>query len=185
MQYNIVSEISDNTVRPVITALEQAKVGEPILIHLPYNSGGSVHAALDLINAIATSQADIVIEVDRYVISAAAFIYCWFLVYKEDHVQVTTTGANTLMIYHRPRLVVADRYLGFIDDIDPEAGDDWEELKFLTDLFDNVFDEILNALEQNVVMDDTILYNEKYQFKRDLLHAKEGYYANQDFVLPI
>lgn len=185
MKYNISETISSDTVRPVIEALRQAENGQVILVHLPYNSGGSVHAALDLITAIAVSQADVVIEVDRYVISAAAFIYCWFLVYKEDHVVVRTTGANALMIYHRPRLVIADRYLGFIDDLDPDAGEDWEELKFLTDLFDGVFDEILNALEQNIVMDDAILYNEKYQFRRDLLHAKDGYYANQDFVLPI
>lgn len=179
--FEIASEISDASVAASISALNDAYDQEEIKILLPYNSGGSVGAAIDLIKAMAATKADVTIELDRYAISAAAFIWVWFFLRPEAHIKVQTTGQPAVIVYHRPRVPI-DEHLLFLDDL-PDGHELRASLQESTTLFDDLFDDLIAAVGYISDNENIYTYSEvsiKHKFK----HARDGYYMNQDCVIP-
>ena len=177
----IIAEITDENVAPAINALGLAIEKDKIKILLPYNSGGSVGAALNLIRAIETTQARVAVELDRYAISAAAFIWVWFFLRPAANVVVQTTGQPALLVYHRPRITV-DEHLLFLDDL--VDGHKQKELAEDTLLFDNLFEKLIAAA--GYVSDNEKVFDyHTTQIKHKLKHARDGYYSNQDFVISV
>lgn len=179
--FEIKSEISKDTVKDAIEALINAYDQEEIKILLPYNSGGSVHEALNLIDAIAKTKASVIVELDRYAISAAAFIWVWFFLRPEPHITVKTTGQPAVIVYHRPRVIVEDHYL-FLDDL-PDDHDLRMSLTGSTDLFDQLFEELIAAVGYITENEAVYTYNE-VEIRHKFKHARDGYYLNQDCVIP-
>jgi len=172
--FEIQEEISGTSVADAINALNNAYDQEEIKILLPYNSGGSVPAASALIRSIMNTKASVVLQIDRYAISAAAFIWVWFFLKPERNVVVQTTK-------HRPRLEIND-HLMFLDDI-PASNDLRLLLEDSTKAFDELFESLLAAAgyisdNENIYTHSTV--DIKHKFK----HARDGYYLNQDFVIP-
>ncbi|QNF24857.1 hypothetical protein FT673_13125 [Aeromonas hydrophila] len=178
--FEIIEEITDQTVAASLHALREAVDGNEITIRLPYNGGGSVDAAIELIEAVKDTDARVVIEVDRYVISAAAFIYLWFCIYPEAHVQARTTGEPAILVYHRPRVIIDD-HLAFISDLTADAPE-WDTLNEFTGIFDQLFDYLLAACGYTDQNENLYAYNQ-CELKHQLSHVRNGYYSNQDFVL--
>ncbi|HCU0177740.1 hypothetical protein MMP96_18375 [Enterobacter hormaechei] len=177
----ISKEISDNTVQPAIAVLSEAVDGNEIKILLPYNSGGSVDSALKLIKAINETSATVQIELDRYIMSAAAFIWIWFFLRPKANVAVKTTGEPAVLVYHRPRMNI-DEHLLFIDDLQEEH-ELKESLQEATDMFDDLFDELLAAI--GYISENESMYDyQSCHIKHKLKHLRDGYYANQDCVIP-
>ncbi|WP_323890718.1 Clp protease/crotonase-like domain-containing protein [Aeromonas caviae] len=179
--FEIIDEITSQTVAAALVALDEAVDGNDITIKLPYNGGGSVDAAIDLIEAIKDTKASVTIEIDRYVISAAAFIYLWFVVYPEAHVEAKTTGAPAILVYHRPRVIV-DEHLAFLNDLNDQM-EEWESLKEFTDIFDKLFEYLIAACGYTAANENMYQYNQ-CELKHQLRHVRDGYYSNQDFVIP-
>ncbi|MUK91535.1 hypothetical protein GNP80_03600 [Aliivibrio fischeri] len=178
-RYDIASEITEETVKLAISGLNTASKDEKILIHLPYNNGGETDAAIELIEAVKATDATVTIEADRYVISAAAFIFVWFIVYPEDHVSVDTTDEiGPIIIYHRPRYVMDDDRIEFLSDITPQTLG-WDDLNFITDKFDAVFDELLGLLGY-----DPSIHQVDAGARFSLEHDKNAYYSNYDVAIP-
>ncbi|EGQ7810930.1 hypothetical protein I6Y99_004999 [Vibrio parahaemolyticus] len=179
--FEIVAEISDATVTPAIEALQAAVEGNEIKIHLPYNVGGSVSSAVNLITAVDETVATVIIELDRYAISAAAFIWAWFFLRPKANVTVQTTGEPAVLVYHRPRIPVDDHLL-FIDDL-IDGHDLKDSLQEATELFDELFEELIAAI--GYVGDNEAIYDyQSVQIKHKFKHARDGYYLNQDCVIP-
>ncbi|EGR0063729.1 TPA: hypothetical protein I7753_21920 [Vibrio vulnificus] len=179
--FEIVAEISDATVTPAIEALQNAEEDATIKILLPYNVGGSVGSAVNLITAVDETNAQVVIELDRYAISAAAFIWAWFFLRPKANVTVQTTGAPAVLVYHRPRIPVNDHLL-FIDDL-VDGHDLKDSLQEATDLFDELFEELIAAI--GYVGENEAIYDyQSAQIKHKFRHARDGYYLNQDCVIP-
>ncbi len=179
--FEIIDEITSQTVAAALVALDEAVDGNDITIKLPYNGGGAVDAAIDLIEAIKDTKASVTIEIDRYVISAAAFIYLWFFVYPEAHVEAKTTGAPAILVYHRPRIIV-DEHLAFLNDLNDQM-EEWESLKEFTDIFDKLFEYLIAAYGYTAANENMYQYNQ-CELKHQLRHVRDGYYSNQDFVIP-
>jgi hypothetical protein len=179
--FDIVDEITPTTVANALEGLDKAIEGDNLLIRLPYNGGGSVDAAIELIEAVQKTHATVTIEVDRYVISAAAFIYLWFIVYPELHVEARTTGEPAILVYHRPRIIIND-HLAFINDLTDKT-QEWETLKEFTEIFDELFDLLLSACGYTALNEVMYEYNQ-CELKHQLRHVRDGYYSNQDFVMP-
>lgn len=179
--FEIKDEITDETVSEAVKYLNEAVEGNEALINLPYNGGGSVDAAITLIESIKDTKASVTIEVDRYVISAAAFIYLWFFIYPESHVKVRTAGKPAIFVYHRPRVLIDD-HLAFIGDL-KEGMDEWDSLKEFTDIFDKLFEYLIASCGYTADNENIYEYNE-CSLKHQLRHVRDGYYSNQDFVIP-
>lgn len=179
--YEIVNEITPATVTDSLEALNEAVDGQEITIRLPYNGGGSVDAAILLIEAIKDTEAKVIMEIDRYVISAAAFIYLWFCIYPEAHVTARTTGEPAILVYHRPRIIIND-HLAFLNDLNEDA-DEWDTLKEFTEIFDKLFDYLIAACGYTTDNENIYQYNQ-CELTHQLSHVRNGYYSNQDFVMP-
>ncbi|ELE8118396.1 hypothetical protein RB980_000987 [Vibrio fluvialis] len=179
--FEIVNEITPATVADSLKALDEAVDGNEITIKLPYNGGGSVEAAIWLIEAIKETKASVVVEVDRYVISAAAFIFFWFCIYPEAHVEAKTTGQPAILVYHRPRVIIED-HLAFLSDLNDQA-EEWEALKEFTEIFDKLFEYLIAACGYTDANENIYEYSH-CELKHQLRHVRDGYYSNQDFVMP-
>ncbi|MES2674096.1 MAG: hypothetical protein V4660_07640 [Pseudomonadota bacterium] len=179
--FEIKDEITPATVSAALAALDDAYNGNEITIQLPYNGGGSVDAAIWLIEAIKQTKAKVTIEVDRYVISAAAFIYLWFIIYPELHVEAKTTGEPAILVYHRPRVII-DEHLAFLNDLNDRT-DEWETLKEFTEIFDKLFEYLMAACGYTAANENIYEYSQ-CALKHQLRHVRDGYYSNQDFVMP-
>jgi hypothetical protein len=181
IEHELAHEITADTVRQICADLDQAVEGDVIVIHMPYNNGGEVDAAIDLLDSILETKAEVWIEIDRYVASAAAFIYCWFYFKPVEHVRVRTRGLQALIIYHRPRMCIS-QHIAFLDGLN--QGDPYYDyLKHHTDLFDGLFDVILSEFgyqESN----GTPYPHQGSEYTHELHHMKLSYYSNQDCVFP-
>jgi hypothetical protein len=181
-EFNIINSITDETILMAVNGLKTAKLIEHVLIHLPFNNGGSASAAFALVEAIQKTKATVTIEVDRYVISAAAFVFLWFTVFREDHVFPQTTQncdnqlAPPIIVYHRPRLCYEGNIIVFLDDLD-EKDKRYVGLKSATDRFDELFDALVAMGGY-----DPALLPEDGEPLTELQHAVAGYYNNYDFI---
>lgn len=181
IEHLLAKEITEATVRKICDDLDAAVDGDVIVIHMPYNGGGEVDAAIDLLDSILASQAEVWIEIDRYVASAAAFIYCWFYFKPVEHVRVRTRGEQALIIYHRPRMCVSS-HIAFLDGLS-EGDQYYAYLKHHTDLFDQLFDVILNTFGYEESNGQPFNHRGS-DYTHELHHMKLAYYGNQDCVFP-
>jgi hypothetical protein len=180
--FEIVAEISDENVAAAIEMLVLAGEESKVKILLPYNRGGSVGAAINLITAITETRASVIIELDRYAISAAAFIWVWFAFSSKPNITVKTTGEPALLVYHRPRIPVNDHLL-FLDDL-VDGHELKESFAETTKLFDDLFEQLIAAV--GYVSDNEVLLDYRAaQIKHGLRHSRDGYYLNQDFVITL
>ena len=177
----IKSEISDATVQPAIDVLNQSVDGDEVKILLPFNSGGSVDSAIALIESISQTKANVTLELDRYAISAAAFIWVWFFLRPIANVDVRTTGEPAMIVYHRPRVLINDHVL-FSDDL-VDGHNFKDSLIQATELFDELFEELLVALGYITAYEIDYNYVGS-DIKHKLKHARSGYYLNHDCVIP-
>lgn len=183
--FYIRKEITESSIANALRGLRIAKKNDEIRIRLPYNNGGSVDAATLLIETIKYSNATVTIEVDRYAISAAAFLYLWFSIYKEPHVLTKTIGKDkpALLVYHRPRLALGN-YIAFIEDIS-KSSSDWESLMKFTEIFDDLFDKLIETYGYTGKIKNSWRYaHGGSSFTHQLKHMHDCYYSNQDVVTP-
>lgn len=138
-------------------------------------------AAIDVLDSILGTKAEVWIEIDRYVASAAAFIYCWFYFKPVEHVRVRTLGEQALIIYHRPRMCITD-HIAFLEHLND--GDPYHEyLKHYTNLFDGLFDTILSEFGYQESNGAPFSHGGT-EYTHQLHHMKLAYYANQDCIFP-
>lgn len=173
--------ISPETVGPICKDLDEAVDGDQIVIFMPHNGGGQVSAAIDLLDSIIETKASVLIEIDRYVVSAAAFIYCWFYFKPMEHVHVRTRGEKALIVYHRPRLCISE-HIVFLNGLN-EGDSYYEYLRHHTDQFDSLFDLILSEFGYQESNGEPFSH-EGSEYTHELHHMKLAYYANQDCVFP-
>jgi hypothetical protein len=186
MDFDIVSEISAESVGPIIAALQDAGPERTLRIILRTNRGGDVGAAFALIIAIQESEAPVEIHMDRHIMSAAAFIWVYFATRKRpgtnSNVIALRPAEPAVLMYHRPRQPCADspeHYL-FRDDLEDEHPLR-EQMAYGVQVFDTVFDELLQALGYSE--ETELLTYEGAQYRHNLSHMKAAYYQNRDCFL--
>ncbi|WP_367256486.1 hypothetical protein [Pseudomonas sp. stari2] len=174
-------EITAQTVELIVKDLDEAVDGDEIVILMPHNRGGQVDAAIDLLDSIIATKASVLIEIDRYVISAAAFIYCWFYFKPMEHVSVRTKGEQALIIYHRPRVCISE-HIVFLDGLHSEDPY-YRYLLHYTEQFDGLFDLMLSEFGYQEANGEP-LNHQGSDYTHELHHMRLAYYANQDCVFP-
>lgn len=184
LELELVDQISGATVAPLCDALNAANPGDVIRIMMPHNKGGEINAATNLIVAIIKTKATVNLVFDRYVISAAAFIWVWFLLRRMPHVTVTTTENPGLVVYHRPRLpaqTLQNHFL-FRDDL-ADGHPIREMMQHHMQLFDELFEELLRGLGWSDEH-ETCKNEDGADYWHELCHMKRAYYSNRDCVIP-
>lgn len=181
IEHVLLENITPAGVRGLVQDLDGAVDGDVIVIRMPYNDGGDVEAAIDVLDSILETKAEVWIEIDRYVASAAAFIYCWFFFKPMEHVRVRTLGERALIIYHRPRMCISD-HIAFLEHLN--EGDPYHKyLRHYTELFDSLFDLVLSSFGYEEV-NGSPLTKDGTDYTHQLHHMKLAYYANQDCIFP-
>ncbi|WP_145186015.1 hypothetical protein [Pseudomonas sp. URMO17WK12:I11] len=183
MDFEIVTEISAESVGPIIAALNDADDASTVRIILKTNNGGDVGAAFALIIAIQNSKASVEIHMERHIMSAAAFIWVYFATRKRPgNVIALRPNEPAVLMYHRPRQPCdssPDHYL-FRDDL-AEDHPLREQMAVGVQTFDAVFDELLQALGYSEEME--YLTHQGAQYRHNLSHMRAAYYQNRDCIL--
>ncbi|MGP5106652.1 hypothetical protein [Pseudomonas helleri] len=182
MDFEIVSEISPESVGPIIAALNEAEAGRTLRIILKHNNGGQIAAAFALILAIKATSAKVEILMDRHIMSAAAFIWVWFAIRNQDNVVAFRPAEPAVLMYHRPRQIClesASHYL-FRDDFD-DGHPLRTQLEVGVTVFDTLFDELIQALGYSDEME--FLEHDGTQYRHNLSHMRAAYYQNRDCIL--
>ncbi|POA17423.1 hypothetical protein C1886_22005 [Pseudomonas sp. FW300-N1A1] len=182
MDFEIVSEISSESVGPIIAALNESDAGRTVRIILKHNNGGQIAAAFALILAIQATAARVEILMDRHIMSAAAFIWVWFAIRNQDNVVSFRPVEPAVLMYHRPRHICLDsahHYL-FRDDLE-EGHPLREQLAVGVTVFDTLFDELIQALGYSQEME--FLEHDGAQYRHNLSHMRAAYYQNRDCIL--
>lgn len=183
-------EINVQTVSPVINVLQQARPAEKLLIWIRANGGGDIGEMVRLIQALATSQADVELAINRYAMSAAATLWLWFLLDPIEgdegvgRVVSVDPLKPTVFLFHRPRWPHGEngQYHCFYEDFDNE--DVKENLRQKVEIFDQLFERILDRLGIGQVHAATMKV-EGATYKHQLHYAREAYYSNNDFVISL
>ncbi|PTV65578.1 hypothetical protein [Pseudomonas putida] len=185
MDFDIVQEISADTVGPIIEALNQAEPEDLIRIILRKNRGGSVPAAFALIRAINLTKAGAVeIHMDHHIMSAAAFIWLWFAVRYQENVKALYPVEASVLMYHRPRQNSPDSLDHHVFLADLEQGHPLREHLTETEtFFDQLFEELLQGLGYSAEIE--YRPHEGANYRHRLSYMREAYYQNQDCVLNI
>jgi hypothetical protein len=182
--------ISAATVTPVIEQLRAAKPAEKILIYIRANGGGEIGQLIQLIQALAVTQADVELAINRYAMSAAATLWLWFIldpIHGDDGVgRVVSVDPlkPTVLLYHRPRWPYGDNgeYYCFIDDFEDDAVRESHQRQ--VEIFDQMFERILSRLGYDQVHVATMKH-EGATYKHHSLFARQAYYSNNDFVISL
>lgn len=182
--------ISAATVTPVIEQLQGAQPAEKILIYIRANGGGEIGQLVLLIQALATTQADVELAINRYAMSAAATLWLWFIldpILGDDGVgRVVSVDPlkPTVLLYHRPRWPYGDsgEYYCFLEDFEDENVR--ANNKQQVEIFDQMFERILARLGYDQVHMATMRH-EGAIYKHHSLFAREAYYSNNDFVISL
>ncbi|WP_394243966.1 hypothetical protein [Halopseudomonas laoshanensis] len=181
--------IDPATVDPLIRRVSGAKPGEKLLIYIRANGGGSTEAMFNLIECLATSQADVELAINRYAMSAAATLWLWFIldpipgVNGVGRVVSVDPLKPTVLLMHRPRLPIKDgTYYCFLEDVADEGVK--QGLADLVAIFDSIFERLLERLGIGLV--HAVSINEACgTYKHYLHYARDAYYSNYDYVLPL
>ena len=186
----LVGQISAETVGPLVARLEQAKPAEKLLVYIRANGGGCTASMFELIEGLAASKADVELAINRYAMSAAATLWLWFIL---DPIEgeagvgrVVSVGPlkPTVLLIHRPRLALAGdgTYYCFLDGVADEGMR--QELSAQLDVFDDIFDRLMERLGINDVH-AALITEQRGTFKHHLHYAKDAYYGNCDYVLTL
>ncbi len=178
------------TVGPIIEALAAAEPGEKLRLYIRANGGGSVQQLMLLIEALVRTKADVQITIGRFAMSCAAVLWLWFALDPlegDDGVgRVVSVDPlkPTVLLYHRPRWPYGENgeYYCFIEHFEDEAVR--ENLKAQVDLFDELFERLLERLGMNPLHPATVS-QDGATYLHHLHFAKETYYANRDYVISL
>ncbi|SER22904.1 MULTISPECIES: hypothetical protein [Pseudomonas] len=181
-QLRLEKYVDFDNVNPIIGVLNNAVHGDQIEILIVANRGGAVDAAFDLVDAIRQTKASVKLRFSRYIISAAAYIWCWFFVRPESHVEAELPHKPGVVVYHRPRRILNDEHIVFLDELDPNHPY-CALMKVIVDKFDELFDELLVVMGYSVANDQPIRF-EDADFRHERYHMRTAYYANHDVTLP-
>jgi len=182
--------IQAETVEPIIAALQAAAPAERLLIYIRANRGGSVAQLIRLIQALATTKADVELAIGRYAMSCAAALWLLFALQPIDgdegvgRVVSMDPIKPAVLLYHRPRWPYAgnEQYYCFIEHFEDETVR--ENLQAQVKLFDDLFEMLLERQGMNAVHKATV--NESgATYKHHLHFAREAYYGNCDYVISL
>ena len=187
------NEISRASVQPVIDQLNAAQPGSSFELHLRHNGGGCVATMIDLIDALNETKGFVEITFGRYVMSAAATIWLWFMVRPTANVQSLSPLKPGVVMYHRPRkLIQQGEYLCFADEVEP--GHPLKEpLQQQFKLFDDLFMDVYTALllqgpdgsVRAAPSESLICEEDGLTYRHWLARLKEAYLGNQDVLIPV
>lgn len=187
----LANEISSATVDPIIAILEKALPGEAFELHLRHNAGGDVDRMQALIDTLNETHATVEITFSRYVMSAAATIWLYFLVGSTLNVQSLPPRKRGVVIYHRPRKSLGDYqcFTNEIDDQNPLKALLEKKLKIFDDLFEKVHTALLRIGPDGQVrcVPSEFMSNQgdNLQYRHWLYRLRESYYRNQDCLIPV
>ena len=140
---------NDSRVSLAIATIANASPKDKVLIYFNQNIGGAIQDAVDLIAAIESSNpaVQIILIFERYAISAAAYIMCYFAFYNvvSPNVSVQLDGA-VCVVYHKPR-AMTPYFTYFADGLyhDRNYSPQIEFIKQMTPYFDEVFKSMFDA----------------------------------------
>lgn len=184
------NRIQAETVQPIITELQAAAPAEKLVIYIRANNGGSVQQLIRLIQALATTQADVELAIGRYAMSCAAALWLWFALEPIDgdegvgRVVSIDPLKPAVLLYHRPRWPYCDdgQYYCFIEHFEDEAVR--ESLREQVQLFDDLF-EVLLERQGLAGVHTATLSEDGATYTHHLHFAKETYYSNRDYVISL
>lgn len=142
-------EANDSRITHAINEINSATSSDKILIYFSHNSGGAIQDAITLIDAIENSNptVKIILIFQKYVVSAAAFIMCYFAFYNvvTPNVSVQLDGP-VCVVFHKPRVVIQN-FTHFASGLfhDRTYSDPIELVKSTTPSFDEVFESMYFA----------------------------------------
>ena len=185
------NEISSASVQPIIDQLNAAPAGSSFELHLRHNGGGCVKTMVDLIVALHDTLANVVITFGRYVMSAAATIWLWFLVRATPNVQSLYPLKPGVVMYHRPRRMQGE-YICFANEVEP-GHPLRDPLIKQFQLFDDLFSDVHEALllkapdgsRRDAPSEDLICKDDGLTYRHWLARLKEAYLGNQDCLIPV
>lgn len=181
--------IAAATVGPIIQILDEAAPAERFLVYIRANGGGEIQAMFELVDCLIRSQADIEIAINRYAMSAAATLWLMFALDPipgkggVGRVESVDPLKPTVLLYHRPRMLSScGQYRCFLENVVDEEMK--RSLRQMVDIFDDIFEQLLERqgfsdLHAAAVNAGHAIY------KHDLQFAKEAYYSNFDYVIPM
>lgn len=177
-------KIAPETVGPIVKVLQEAEPGAEILLYMRHNGGGDVQQMFLLIGAITNTRANVTITFGRYVMSAAATLWLWFLLWRSPHVQSVPPRKPAVLMYHRPRSALpgTGRHC-FAEDF-AEADPRREPLEKKVEVFDALFEDFLLLLGWDPTK-ATPVNDNGVVFKHELHHLRDAYYGNKDCVIPV
>lgn len=184
------NRIDASTVEPIIAALHDAEPADKLVIYIKANNGGSVQELIRLIQALLTTRADVELAIGRYAMSCAAALWLWFALDPIDgdegvgRVVSVDPRKPAVLLYHRPRWPYCDdaQYYCFIEHFEDESIR--ESLNAMVQLFDNMFEKLLER--QGLAGVHAATLNEAGATYTHHLHfAKETYYSNRDYVISL
>lgn len=186
------NEISAASVQPIIDQLNAATAGSFYELHLRHNAGGCVNTMVNLIVALNETEGDVEITFGRYVMSAAATIWLWFLVRATENVRSLLPLKPGVVMYHRPRKMHQGEYICFANEV--ESGHPLKEpLQKQFALFDNLFEDVHSALllsapdgsRREAPSESLICAEDGLTYRHWLARLKEAYLGNQDVLIPV
>lgn len=186
----LMGEVTASTVAPIIAELQSARPAEQLLIYIRANGGGEIQQLVNLIEALATTKADVELAIGRYAMSAAATLWLWFLLDPmkgEDGVgRVVSVNPlkPTVLLYHRPRWPHRENgeYHCFLEDFEDEAVR--QSHKTMVEIFDGLFERILTVQGYGQVHAATMKHDGA-TYKHHLHYARDAYYGNNDYVISL
>lgn len=179
------TEVTVQTVMPLIAALDAAVEGDLIEIHIRHNGGGEVDSLIALLQAIVRTKAQVEVTIGRYGMSAAATLWLWFWLWPVPHVKALMPLKPSVLMYHRPRQTCSENgdYYCFAESL--KDGDPVKDsLQAKIKVFDDLFDSLLQRLGWSSLSDASLVL-EDVAYQHHLQHLKEAYYGNKDCVFPV
>lgn len=175
--------IAVETVTPVLDELAAAKEGDELLLYMRHNYGGSVDQLFLLIRAISLTKATVTITFGRFVMSSAATLWLWFLLWPAPNVASVYPKKPAVLMYHRPRWAAPDgQYYCFAEDL-PTGDARRLPLEEKISIFDSLFEALLTGFGWEQIQ--TSLDHEGASCMHWLHHLREAYYGNKDCLIPV
>lgn len=192
VRLEISNEISRASVQPIIDQLHAAEAGSLFELHLRHNGGGCVGTMIDLIDALETTKGQVVITFGRYIMSAAATIWLWFLVRDYPNVKSLYPLKPGVVMYHRPRRVQKGEYICFANEVEadhPLKEPLEKQFQLFDGLFSDVFDWLLHEAPDGSLRDapqeNLICEEDGLTYRHWLARLQDAYLGNQDCLIPV
>ncbi|WP_445494417.1 hypothetical protein [Pseudomonas sp. 8(2025)] len=192
VRLEISNEISRASVQPIIDQLNAAEAECLFELHLRHNGGGCVTTMIDLIDALQGTKGQVVITFGRYIMSAAATIWLWFLVRENPNVKSLYPLKPGVVMYHRPRRIQKGEYFCFANEVDanhPLKGPLEKQFQLFDDLFSDVYDwflyETLDGTPREAPEENLICEKDGLMYRHWLARLKDAYLGNQDCLIPV